>query len=155
MYAADKESFNITFWYYLLGSSFDKGYKRGYLWAVRTLIVDKLIGLSSQVGLLMKNTTEKRSNIKLNLLEGEQFQQQDDEFNNENKEGFNSVNDTTKNWNEPIQDDKELLQKQRFDAELEEYLDFNPEVEFKKQSFELKVGHKFKNFKVFREVLQE
>ncbi|KAL3527936.1 hypothetical protein ACH5RR_012592 [Cinchona calisaya] len=37
-------------------------------------------------------------------------------------------------------DDEELLEKHGSDAETKEYLEFNLEVEFKKQNFDLKVG---------------
>ncbi|KAL3502442.1 hypothetical protein ACH5RR_036891 [Cinchona calisaya] len=50
-------------------------------------------------------------------------------------------------------DDEELLEKHGSNAETKDYLDFNPEVEFTKPNFELKVGQKFKNFVVFREIL--
>ncbi|KAL3511625.1 hypothetical protein ACH5RR_024342 [Cinchona calisaya] len=49
------------------------------------------------------------------------------------------------------QNDEEPLEKHGSDAETKEYLDFNPEIEFRKSNFKLKVGQKFKNFVVFGE----
>ncbi|KAL3511670.1 hypothetical protein ACH5RR_024387 [Cinchona calisaya] len=52
---------------------------------------------------------------------------------------FNTVYEIAEEWNKPVQDDEELLEKHGFDAETKEYIDFNPEVEFRKSNFELKV----------------
>ncbi|XP_071937462.1 uncharacterized protein [Coffea arabica] len=68
------------------------------------------------------------------------------------------VNDDVveENWQEPVISDEELLDAKRCDGrEDDDCLDFNPEVEFKKPNFELKVGQKFTNFRVFRFVLRE
>ncbi|KAL3522518.1 hypothetical protein ACH5RR_015352 [Cinchona calisaya] len=44
-------------------------------------------------------------------------------------------------WNEQVHDDEEMLDKKfSEDGELDEYLDFNLKVEFKKPQFELKVA---------------
>ena len=59
-------------------------------------------------------------------------------------------------WQEPVISDEELLDKCGSNDEgHEECHDFNPEVEFLKPHFELKVGQKFSNFRVFRYVLIE
>ncbi|XP_071924560.1 uncharacterized protein [Coffea arabica] len=74
----------------------------------------------------------------------------------EDFEGLNSVVGLDHNWNEPVIPDEELLERTGSDGEnVEEYLDFDPEVEFKKPVFELKIGHKFKNFRLFRLALLE
>ena len=55
------------------------------------------------------------------------------------------------NWQEPMVLDEELLGKCGSNGETQqECLGFNPEVEFRKPHFELKIGHKFSNFEVFR-----
>lgn len=48
-----------------------------------------------------------------------------------------------------------MLENNGSDSEDTKCLDFDPEIEFKKPHFKLKVGHRFTNFKVFREVLRE
>ncbi|XP_027099718.2 uncharacterized protein [Coffea arabica] len=63
---------------------------------------------------------------------------------------------TEEDWQEPVVPDEELLDKFRSGSgEEDDCLDFNPEVEFRKPHFELKVGQKFTNFRVFRSVLCE
>nr|XP_027103009.1 uncharacterized protein LOC113724289 [Coffea arabica] len=63
---------------------------------------------------------------------------------------------TEEDWQEPVVPDEELLDKFRSGSgEGDDCLDFNPEVEFRKPHFELKVKQKFTKFRVFRSVLCE
>ncbi|XP_071939845.1 uncharacterized protein [Coffea arabica] len=75
------------------------------------------------------------------------------------KEDFDGLNSEVRletNWNEPVIPDEELLERTGSNGEkLEEYLDFDPKVEFNKPHFELKMGQKFKNFRLFRVALLE
>ncbi|KAL3536850.1 hypothetical protein ACH5RR_000216 [Cinchona calisaya] len=57
--------------------------------------------------------------------------------------------------NEYVPNEEDLLIRGGADSEIswEDPMEFNPEVEFRKPKFDLVVGKKFKNFRVFREVL--
>ncbi|KAL3523281.1 hypothetical protein ACH5RR_016115 [Cinchona calisaya] len=68
-----------------------------------------------------------------------------------------NLNGPAKEWNEYLPNEEDLQIQGGADSGIpwEDLMEFNPEIEFRKPKFDSVVGQKFRNFRIFREVLYE